>query len=436
MNPIRDITVSELLKKGIWLYLILLIFEGALRKWVLPGLADALLVVRDPIALGLLVFAIYHKVMYWNRYLTLMMLVTLIAVPGALILGHGNLFVTLFGTRYLLLHFALIFLIGTIFDKSDVEQFGRFILWITPPMTLLIVMQFYSPQSAWVNRGIGGSELGAGFSGAMGYFRPSGVFSFTSGVSTYFSLAAAYVVYFWLSKASVNRLLLLAASVSVLVAIPVSISRAYLFQFVVTVAFGMAVSLTQPKILLRVALAISTCVIAYLGLQQLDFFKTSTVVLSARFEGAAQTEGGIKGTLGNRFLGEHYNALAEAAENPILGYGLGVGTNVGQRLLAGDRSIKFVSTEGEWNRLINEIGPLLGLLVIGIRLVLATSLLLKSWMAVRIGNLLPWILMSVGFLQLSITNWAQPTSLGFFVLMGGLVWAGFNQEEERKIMEI
>ena len=39
------------LKIAIWLYLLLWIFEGALRKWILPSLATPLLVVRDPIAI-------------------------------------------------------------------------------------------------------------------------------------------------------------------------------------------------------------------------------------------------------------------------------------------------------------------------------------------------------------------------------------------------
>ena len=39
----------------IWAYLWLLLFEGAIRKWIAPGLDAPLLVIRDPIvALDLL----------------------------------------------------------------------------------------------------------------------------------------------------------------------------------------------------------------------------------------------------------------------------------------------------------------------------------------------------------------------------------------------
>ncbi len=421
-------SVSSILKKGIWLYLLLLIFEGALRKWVLPGLSDPLLVIRDPIAIVLLIFAVYHKVMKWNWYLFLMVLVGMAALPLTMILGHGNLFVALFGARCFLVQFPFLFLIGTVFDKSDVEKFGRFILWITPLMTLLIIWQLYSPQSAWVNRGVGGDESGSGFSGALGYFRPSAVFSFTSGTTTFFSLAAAYVVYFWLSTDKIDRRLLLVASVFVVIAIPVSVSRAYLFQFIITIVFGLFVSLTSARAMLRASLAVLLMLLAFVSLQQFAFFKTSTTIFLARFSGANKTEGGLQGVIVDRFLGENYQSLVYATEKPLWGYGLGAGTHAGRKLLGNNRTVPFISSEGDWNRMTSEMGPILGLLAVGIRISLGFSLLFRSWLVATRGHFLPWILMSFGFLQVTVAYWSQPNQLGFSIVMGGLVWASFNQK--------
>ena len=39
------------IKKLIWVYFLLLLFEGALRKWFLPGLSQGLLIIRDPIVI-------------------------------------------------------------------------------------------------------------------------------------------------------------------------------------------------------------------------------------------------------------------------------------------------------------------------------------------------------------------------------------------------
>ena len=50
-NPNSYFGRMTLLKKLIWLYFLLLVFEGALRKWVAPQLSGPLLVIRAPFAL-------------------------------------------------------------------------------------------------------------------------------------------------------------------------------------------------------------------------------------------------------------------------------------------------------------------------------------------------------------------------------------------------
>jgi hypothetical protein len=59
------------LKKGIWLYFLLLIFEGALRKW-LPFCLTPLLVIRDPLAIYLL-FTAYPLIYFQNTNWSVML---------------------------------------------------------------------------------------------------------------------------------------------------------------------------------------------------------------------------------------------------------------------------------------------------------------------------------------------------------------------------
>jgi hypothetical protein len=424
------ITVEQLLKKGIYLYLLLLLVEGALRKWLLPSLATPLLVVRDPIALVTLGMAIYHRYLYWNIYLVGTFLIGGSGIVAALLFGHGSLPVTLFGSRYLLIHFPFLFLMGALLDRNDVLRIGRFIVSCTPFMTLLIAAQFFSPQSAWINRGIGGDLAGSGFSGAMGYFRPSGIFSFTSGTTTFFSLAVVFITYFWWSSTkSCSKIVLWVATIAALIAIPLTISRAYFFQIGLTLVFATWVSLRHPAQLLRLfasALLVSVLLIAF---SQLEFFQIATAAFAARFEGANAHEGGVQGVLGNRFLGELTTAILNAAEHPFWGYGLGIGTNAGQALLTG-QAIPFVSTEGEWQRILSELGTFLGLGVITMRVGLGLEISLRAWHRIQLGDVLPWLLLSFGLIQITIANWAQPTSLGFSTIMGGLLLASFQHAEE------
>ena len=64
---------------------------------------------------------------------------------------------------------------------------------------------------------------------------------------------------------------------------------------------------------------------------------------------------------------------------------------------------------------------------------LGFGLIYESWRAIRIGNILPWILMSFGFLQITIAYWAQANFLGFSIVMAGLVLASLNDPDIQEI---
>ncbi|RZM24307.1 MAG: hypothetical protein EOO88_23280, partial [Pedobacter sp.] len=252
---------NKLLKNLVWAYLLLLIFEGALRKWLLPGLASPLLLVRDPIALWVL-FSVWNKnILRPNAYMNAMLLLGTAGIITSMIFGHGSLPVSLYGARPYLLHFPLIFAFGTLINRRDVEQMGKVILYVTLFMTVLIGFQFYSPQSAWVNRGVGGDISGAGFSGALGYFRPSGTFSFTNGITLFYGFASCFIFYFWLNPGIVGRKLLILSTVALLAAIPLSISRGLFFYVAVTMLFTVFTVSRNPRFLGKILIAIFAAII-------------------------------------------------------------------------------------------------------------------------------------------------------------------------------
>lgn len=416
----------RLLKRGLWAYFLLLIFEGALRKWVLPSLAAPLLVVRDPLALWLVLAAWRRGLLPATPYLGGMVLVGVISFFTALLVGHGSLPVAVYGARILLLHFPLIFVMGRVFDRADAERIGKAMLWIAIPMTVLIALQFYSPQSAWVNRGVGGDVEGAGFSGALGFFRPPGTFSFTNGNTQFYSLLGCFVFYFWLNPKRINRVLLLAATAGLVAAVPFSISRTLLFQIIISLAFALFAASRRPRYLARAVPALVGGVFALALLSQTSLLRTPVEAFSTRIEAASNDEGGVKGTLGDRYLGGMIGALTGAGSTkiPFFGYGIGMGTNVGSNLIAGGRG--FLIAEEEWARLIGELGMLLGLTVILIRLGLMAKITLASYRQLAQGQFLAWLLISFGLLTLPQGQWGQPTGLGFSVLIGGLMLAALR----------
>jgi hypothetical protein len=417
------------LKKGIWLYFILLIFEGALRKWFLPALATPLLIIRDPLAVYLLFTAFRFNLFPKHKLIPVMFWIGIISIFTAVFFGHGNLYVALFGARILLIQFPMLFLIGRIFDRDDVIQMGKVILWISLPMAILISLQFYSPQSAWVNRGVGGDLSGAGFSGADGYFRPPGTFSFTSGLVYFFGLAASFVFYFWLQPQYINKILLIASTSALLIAIPTSISRTLFFEVVISALFFLFVKSSSPGFLKNMMQVVFGLFVLIIVAVNTNSFNTQIETFSSRFTSANVQEGGLESVFIDRFLGGMVGAFIDIDDShAILGQGIGMGTNVGAQLLSGNTT--FLIAEVEWGRIIGESGILFGLAIILARISMTASISTQCFKFLRKGDALPWMLLSFGFINLLQAQWAQPTNLGFYVLIGGLILASLRKTPE------
>jgi len=417
--------VIQWLQTGIWAYYFLLIFEGALRKWVAPGLSMPLLIVRDPLALWMVLLCWRERLLPQNSFLTTMVFVACISILTTIFLGHGNAMVTFFGARILLLHFPLVFVFASVFTREDVIRLGKMTLLISLPMTLLIAVQFFSPESAAVNKGIGGDTDGGGFAGALDFMRPPGTFSFTNGVTLFYNLAACFIFYFWLNPRHISRPLLIGATLALFASIPLSISRGLFFQVALTMVFTLAAVSRMPKYMSKMIVALVGGAIVLAFISNTSFFQTAFGAFSARFETANEVEGGLHGVLIDRYMGGMFGALAQSNDQPFFGYGLGMGTNVGAQLLTGKQV--FLISEGEWGRLIGEMGPLAGLTVIIIRVSLAVRMALAAYKIMIAGDLLPWVLASFGIMNIAQGNWAQPTALGFSTLIAGLILSSFRK---------
>ncbi|MCW3094227.1 MAG: rane protein [Ferruginibacter sp.] len=423
---------NRTLKMAIWIYLFFWIFEGALRKWVVPALSLPLLVVRDPIVLWLMIVSIRRGLLKFNIYLFGFLVLGILSAFTAMLLGHGNLGTAIYGARTIVLYFPMMFVMGSVFDHEDVIKMGKWILILAIPMTLLIGLQFYSPQSAWVNRGVGGDIEGAGFGGALGYFRPPGTFSFTNGTTSFYSLVAPFVIYFWLNPQKINRLILMGATGALLIAIPLSISRTLLFQVVLSVLFLLLAVSRNPKYFGKILLSAIGVILALIVLSRMSFFQTATDAFNERFASANKTEGGLEGVLGERFLGTLVKAVMGSADQSSFGYGIGSGTAVGADLLKYDKIL--ITADFEWMREIAELG-LMGLWLIIMRVGLATKVGFASFRKLGKKDMLPWLLMSVGFLMVTQGQLHQSTILGFVALVGGLWMASLRKPARSQIIK-
>jgi hypothetical protein len=430
MQSATNLRLTTYLKRLIWLYFFLLIFEGTFRKWILPQFSDVLLVVRDPVVLAIYMMAIKLRVFPRNRYVFCLGIIAFLSWLVSLVVLEPYLslkplvLVTGFGFRSNFLHLPLIFIMGQVLDRDDVLKLGKWILIGMIPMSVLLAVQFNSAPDALINRTAGLGETQQITAGG-GKIRPPGTFSFVSGVIFCAAMAAAYLLYGALTRGVYRNWLLFASGLALVITIGVSGSRSVLLAVLVVLSSLLAIIMFRPSAMNQFARNLLIVVVALLIAVRLPFFKEGMQVLSDRFTDVAEAEGT---TIASDLLSRTFSGFTEGflllTRAPIGGYGLGIGTNGGAKFLTGQAV--FLLSEGEWGRVILESGPILGLAYLAWRTILTFKLGLLSFRQLRRGEILSLMLFLAGFLSLLNGQFGQPTNLGFAVFVCGLCMAAGN----------
>jgi hypothetical protein len=415
------------IRRLIYFYVVLLLAEGALRKWIVPQFSNPLLLVRDPVVLAIYVLAWRAGVFPRNPFIYSVAIIGVLSwIVSIFVLDpyvpmSRILLVTAYGFRSNFLHLPLIFIFASVFDADDVRKIGWWFLVGMIPMSLLMALQFHSAPDTFINRTVGLGE-GEQITAGGGKIRPPGTFSFISGPIHYVTGTAAFVLYGGLRRASYGSWLLLGAGCSVLLAIVVSGSRSLVVSVLLVVLSLAIVLLVRPDALNRFGKSLVLVVVALLIVTRLPIVHEGLNILSSRFtESAEAAETTITGGLIQRTLGEFTEGLGHLGHAPIFGFGLGVGTSGGAAFLMGQST--FLLSENEWTRIIFESGPILGLAFLLWRAALTVYLGFVSLRALNHAEILPLLLFCAGFLVILNGQLGQPTSLGFAVVLNGLCLA-------------
>src|SRR5882762_8182247 len=79
------------IRQLIWLYFWLLLIEGALRKWVMPSFSNPLLLVRDPVMLGIYFYALRANVFPKNIWAISLWIIGFLSLVGTIFLATFSL---------------------------------------------------------------------------------------------------------------------------------------------------------------------------------------------------------------------------------------------------------------------------------------------------------------------------------------------------------
>jgi hypothetical protein len=413
------------IRQLIWLYLWLLIFEGAFRKWIVPQLSGPLLLIRDPVVVLIYLLALRARLFPHNIYvISLEILAVLSWATGIIVLLpyfpiQSIILVTGYGFRSDFLHLPLIFIIPAVFDLEDVKRVGWWTIVGMIPMAVLMAFQFAASPEAYINRAAGVGEATQMTAGS-GKIRPPGVFSFVSGSVYYASAAAGFLLHAVLAKLPCRTWLLYGSGAGLIVSLGVSGSRSAVLAVVVVVAALGVILLVRPSLVDKFGRHLLLGVLVLVAISYLPIFREGVGILSDRFTESAE-ETSVVGGLVGRTVGGFTEGLLVINRVPLGGYGLGVGTSGGASFLTGQAS--FLLAENEWSRILLESGPILGLAFLIWRTVISFKL---GWFSVgqlRAGNTLPIFLFMAGLFVVLQGPFGQPTSLGFAVVFAGLCLA-------------
>lgn len=380
-TPFSSSFISNNLQKKLirafYLYLIILFIEGAMRKWFLPGASDLFLIARDPIAFYVLILGwqIKRAKSFYFYFFFIFAVVNFIL---AITIGHQHLLVAVWGFRVYGIHIPAIFIFASALTKEHIYHITRLISISIMVMGPLVVLQYFSPKTAWVNIGVGG-EGSSTFGGVADYFRPSGTFSFTTALAYYILLATASLFTYALSplrhkKERWRNLIVIGAAFTQILLVVFSLSRTVILQTVIIVAFVLFTYSTNKRNLKKIIqffiISITIGYVAYSNSSAVQLGVDNTLL---RFDSAAESEGDfVKGSIGSRYLGSFERAFINTQnfsdkEIPLFGFGMGSPGRVGTALLGWKVNSPTGIAEEEWSYIICEFGLVMGgiLLLIG-----------------------------------------------------------------------
>ncbi|WP_448562191.1 hypothetical protein [Trichothermofontia sp.] len=365
-------------RRSLSVVMVLVIFEGVLRKWVLPQASDLLYFVKDLVLLGA-----YLRYFVFSRHEKLpspsakSFLITFLGLSAAWCVFQafnpklGSPIVGIFGLRGYFFYVPLMWMVAHWFRSSaEFFNFLRWYLLLAIPVCLLGTLQFISPPSSWLNVYAGGIDPTATF-GQTGNVRITGTFPYISGYTSYLSFCFAILVplvttqqpKFW------QNLTYIELALVVINALMTGSRGVILFQLIFLSLYLLIAVLQSPKILMQYIWRFTLPIVILISLIQFRY-RSALDAFAYRWSRTSDH-------LVNRTLGDITGPLYYLPHVDIDGYGTGATHQAVNRL----RSVlelplgeTLPPSEAEMGRILLEIGPIGFISWYGLRLSLLASL--------------------------------------------------------------
>lgn len=368
------------LRLAIYAYFFLILFDGIFRKWLLPSLSAPIMMLKQVAAIIICLIG-FRYIKRMTRWEISFFFVGIIVFATTMIFGHGNLIVALYGCLPYWFGLPVCFFIGKILTEKDLNFFSKVIIYTSIANSILLIIQFMLPPSHFLN--YQGGEIREGIeyvsvSELASIYRPAGIFMHNGHNALFMLLAISFTLYYlFYARNFIKRNILITACILDVLACFCAASRTTL---ILHIGFFIYFSFLNLKYLKK------TIKYAFIGIVLLSFIilspigRKATNNLSNRFESVAIEQMGHNTVIYGiivEIIGRNIEYNIKALTNPetidgkpvpFWGYGQGMSTQIGGRILGIEENQGFSLAEWDGLRTTCESGLILGWIILFIRL--------------------------------------------------------------------
>ena len=379
---IIEIDRDKLIKRLVYLYLFLILYDGVLRKWILEGLSTPIMMIKQVIAVLICLFGIrfFSRMTWWERSF---FVIGIMVFMTSLLFGHQNIIVAIYGCLPFWFGLPVCFIIGKILKYDDLIKIGWIFIITSIINSLILIIQFNLPIDHFLNYQTGEVErelIGYSISSLQGGFRPGGLFVHDSQNSMFQMIAFVFILYFLFIR-TIHRYksIIIIALILDVVSLPFSVSRTNIFYHIGVFLFFFLFCLpkSQMKMIMK---NLPFVIIGLVLLSFLPIVNSAINTIVARFADASVDQYAGRGTIEGTLLDLYYRNVVynieaiinpktfEGESIPFWGFGQGMSTQVGGRLLGITENAGFALAEWDGLRIMCESGYFFGWAIIFIRM--------------------------------------------------------------------
>ena len=320
-----------------WLLFLVLIltFEGILRKKAPPGIKQAIFFLKDFIAIWLAVQVARMRQPPAIQFLsTAYKTVAVLMIPVIVATALHDPLLALFGAKQYLLFPVVGLAVFLAFENATHAEILRFFRWIALlviPTSLVALLQSRLSPDHWLNLSVGGTSLETFSAGEK--LRVSSTFPFVAQYCMFLN-AQMFITAITLTQLQNLRRIWKVACLSLL---PLLVLGSYITgsrgavagnTAILLIAAALAMTKRQSRVALRMTVLLASLYLAFIGVKH--FFPSAFIAYSAREEGSLV---GFSSEVRERTMASLFDwATVTIAPPNLMGYGLGVMSNGSESL--------------------------------------------------------------------------------------------------------